>query len=563
MLESLHIRNLAVVEELDVEFAPGLNVVTGETGAGKSLIMGALQLLLGERAGPSFIRSGSSQCELTAVLRLPCEYPELAEAVRCILDTHGAPPCEEGQLLLRRVLTPGGSRAYVNATPVTLSALRDFGDVLIDIHGPHDHQSLFHPRCQLELLDSFAGLQRSVEDCARLYEGVRLLDEQMAELGSGRSSPDDIELLRHQLAEIEATEPQPEEDVDLARRHELISHSRRVLEIAGQCQQGLTEADGAVTDQLGHFFHLLREIESLDPERGALLTGQLEECVTALQDLSRELGDYAESIDLDAEELARLEDRLDLIQRLKRKYGPTLADVLATATDVRERLEAAQERDTHLSALVQERHALTGKHAEACRALGAARRTAGDKLAKAVSAKMKRLAFSRSAFVVRIDDAPPGPRGTDRVEFCFAPNPGDDLLPLRKIASSGEMARMMLATKTVLSAADRVPILIFDEVDANIGGRAAVKVADELRAISARHQVLCVTHLPQIAAAAEHHLRVTKRTDGQRAITEMTPLGAPDRLNELARMLGSSANSEAARNHARELLARGAGRHPE
>ena len=558
MLESLHIRNLAVVEELDVEFAPGLNVVTGETGAGKSLIMGALQFLLGERAGPSFIRSGSSQCELNAVLRLPQDYPELAEAVRGILGACGAPPCEDGQLLLRRVLTPGGSRAYVNATPVTLAVLRDLGDALIDIHGPHDHQSLFQPRCQLDLLDSFAGLGGDVGECARLHDRMRLLDEEMTELRSGRSSPDDIELLRHQLVEIESADPEPDEDVVLVRRHELISHSRRVLEIAGQCQQGLTEADGSVTDQLGRFFHLLREIESLDPERGARLAGQLEECVTALQDLSRELGDYAESVDLDAEELARLEDRLDLIQRLKRKYGPALEDVLSTAADVRETLAAAQERGTRASALEQEKRELTGKHAEACRGLSAARMVSGGKLAKAVSAKMRKLAFSRSAFVVRRDDAPPGPRGADRVEFCFAPNPGDDLLPLRKIASSGEMARMMLATKTVLSAADRVPILVFDEVDANIGGRAAVKVADELRAISARHQVLCVTHLPQIAAAAGHHLRVTKRTDGRRTIAEMAPLGASERLDELSRMLGSSTSSEAARNHARELLARGA-----
>jgi DNA repair protein RecN (Recombination protein N) len=554
VLESLHIRNLALVVELDIEFGPGLNAVTGETGAGKSLILGAVQLLLGGRAGPGVIRTGESQCEISAILRLGEEYGELQRAVAAQLEAGGLPPCEENVLLLRRVVTQSGSRVFVNGSPTTVGFLGELGALLVDIHGPHEHQSLLRPQCQLSLLDAFAGLDEGCTACADAYHAWQDTQERMAAEKARGIDPGEVDLLRHQLREIDNADLQPEEEEELVERHHVASHAQRLAEIADQCRSGLAESEGCITDQLSLFVRLVNELESLDAERGAVFAEQLSGIVESIHELSVDITNYGDSLDLDPEQLQILEERLNLIQKLKRRYGGSIEDVLRAADDMRDQLDAFDSRAERLAELEQQVAKAARTHRQACEALSSARRAASDQLASAIRDKLHRLGFLQARFEVEVAGAEPGPTGADRVEFGFAPNPGEAMQPLRRIASSGEMARVMLAVKTVLSAADHIPVLIFDEVDANIGGRVAVIVAEELAAIGQRHQVLSITHLPQIAAAGRCHFQVAKRIDGDRTITTMLSLQGAEREREIMRMLGADSDSTTARNHARELL---------
>lgn len=555
MLESLHIRNLALVVELDIEFGPGLNAVTGETGAGKSLILGAVQLLVGGRAAPGLIRTGESQCEVAAVVYLSDEFASQRAALDALLEANGLAPCEESRLLLRRIVTATGSRVFVNGSPTTVGCLRDVGGLLVDIHGPHEHQSLMRPQCQLDLLDAFAGLGDAVAACEAAYRTWQQAVADLAEERAQGVDPDQVQLLRQHLREIDQADLRVDEEQELIERHRVASHARRLIEIAEQCRTGMTESEGCLADQLSPFVRLLNEMESLDPERGAPLAAQFMGLVETLQDLSMDLATYGDNLDLDPEQLQILEERLNLIQKLKRRHGGTVEAVLAAADELREQLEAFDNRAERLADHEQAVQTTARAHRAQCESLAAARRAASGGLAGAIRDKLHRLGFLQSRFSVEVEDAEPGPTGADRVEFGFAPNPGEAMQPLRRIASSGEMARVMLAVKTVLSAADHIPILIFDEVDANIGGRVAVTVAEELAAIGQRHQVLSITHLPQIAAAGHQHYQVAKRIDGERTITTMLPLVGEEREREIMRMLGAEANSATARSHARELLA--------
>jgi DNA repair protein RecN (Recombination protein N) len=564
VLESLHIRNLALVVELDIEFGPGLNAVTGETGAGKSLILGAVQLLLGGRAGPGVIRTGESQCEISAILRLGDEFGELRRAVAAQLEAGGLPPCEDSVLLLRRIVTQSGSRVFVNGSPTTVGFLGELGALLVDIHGPHEHQSLLRPQCQLSLLDAFAGLDGEAAACADSYHAWQEATTRLADEKARGIDPDEVDLLRHQLREIDNADLQPDEEQELVERHHVASHAQRLAEIADQCRAGLAESEGCITDQLSLFVRLVGELESLDTERGAVFAEQLSGIVESIHELSVDLANYGDGLDLDPEQLQILEERLNLIQKLKRRHGGSIEDVLVAADDMRDQLDAFDSRAERLAALEKQVAQAARTHRQACEALSAARRAASDQLAAAIRDKLHRLGFLQARFDVDVAEAEPGPAGADRVEFGFAPNPGEAMQPLRRIASSGEMARVMLAVKTVLSAADHIPVLIFDEVDANIGGRVAVTVAEELAAIGQRHQVLSITHLPQIAAAGRRHFQVAKRIDGERTVTTMLSLEGTEREREIVRMLGADSDSTTARDHARELLASlGGARSPE
>lgn len=553
MLEVLHIKNLATVSELEVRLVPGLNVLSGETGAGKSVILGAIQHLLGARADKTLIRRGEKSCQVTGFFRFADDGGTL-ESIENVLAETGAPGCEEGQLILCRVISESGSRAYVNSSPVALRVLRQLGDLLVDIHGPNDHQSLLRPKCQLELLDSFGELSASCQVCAQLYrqrlEAVRRLEELQTE----SLSPAEAELLRHQIAEIDAAQLLPEEEKNLNERFRIGSHARRIIEIASQCQRGLSESEGCITDQLSDYVRLLQEVADIDPEQGGGFLERLETVSTQLSELAGDLEGFAESLELDQQELEEIEQRLDLIQRLKRKHGGNVEHVLQRAAELRTKLDSVDSREQRIAAAEQEVERTANQHLAVCRDLSRQRHEAAGKLAAGVAAKLKSLGFEQSDFQIDFAETEPSASGTDRVEFSFAPNPGEDMLPLRKIASSGEIARVMLAAKTVLSAADQVPVLMFDEVDANIGGRVALAVADELAGLGASHQVLCISHLPQIAARATRHFEVGKNVEQNRTLTRITELDDEGRINELSRMMGASEDSEAARRHALEML---------
>jgi DNA repair protein RecN (Recombination protein N) len=560
VLQTLQIRNLALVTELEVTFARGFNAVTGETGAGKSLVLGALQLLLGVRAGPDLIRRGEEQCEVSALLHLGPAGGSLLTAVDGVLATAGAPACEDGLLLLRRVISTSGSRAYANASAVTLATLREVGSLLVDVHGPHEHQSLLRPRCQLDLLDAFAGLSEQRERCAGLFRQVCAAEEALAESRCETLSEQEVEMLEFTVKEIVQAAFEEGEEERLLAQHRRLANAQRLVCLAEECRQGLAESDGSLVDRLGHFVRLLEEVQDLDAEGGAGFAQRLGLVAEQLRDVADDLLSYQERCDVDPEAGARTEDRLELVLKLKRKYGPTLADVLAHLDSARRRLDEHCQRGDR-----QQRHEATLKelrtqYGAACAELTRLRQQSGGALGVRIAETLRRLGFTHAEFAVRLDPTTPGATGAECAEFLFAPNAGEAMLPLRQIASSGEVARVMLAVKTVLSAVDQVPILIFDEVDANIGGRTAVTVAEELLAIACRHQVLTITHLPQIAAAAARHFLVSKSVHEGRTTTTMAVLSPVERELEIARMLGAAEDSQVARRHAREML--GAVRRP-
>ncbi|MBR0458153.1 MAG: DNA repair protein RecN [Victivallales bacterium] len=554
MLETLYIRNLALVPELEMEFGDGLNIVTGETGAGKSLIIGAVQLLTGARAPSSVIRKGEKTCEVTGVFTLEPRFAALKEEIAKRLAEADLPPCEEGRLLIRRVLTESGSRAYVNGTPVTAGFLKELCERLIDLHGPHDNQTLLLPSHQLELLDTFAELSPQILKLRQAFDELAQIRREREQMNRDGLTPEEADLLDFQLKEIDGAELAEDEEEPLLQKYRLASNSRKLVELAVSAQQALSGEDGSAADIIATQLRSLRELQELDPDNGGQLVASLEETADQLQDIATQFETYAEKLDIDQEELAQIEKRLDLLQRLKRKYGPTLADVLATAERIRTRLENIRSRSDRIQELAEREKNANQLYLACAKEISAARHRAAPSLANAIQEKLRHLGFLKAAFEIRLTPAAPGPSGTDAVEFAFAPNIGEDMQSLRQAASSGEIARVMLAVKTVLSDADSVPVLIFDEIDANVGGRVAVAVAEELKAVGRRHQVFSITHLPQIAAAGAQHFLVAKQVLDGRTNTTMKRLDQQGRLEEITRMLGADVTSQAAVAHAQELL---------
>lgn len=562
VLRTLHIRNLALVVDLEMEFGPGLNVITGETGAGKSLLLGAVQLLLGMRADAALIRRGEPRCEVSARLSLEGVPEASRRRLDGLLSAAGVEAREPDGILLRRLVSATGGRCYVNGSAVPAQLLRDLGAHLVDIHGPNDQQNLLQPGCQLELLDAFAGCAAARDRCAELFGRCRVLDRGIAALEGDALVDGEAELLAFQVQEIVSAALEAEEEPRLLARVRIGEDAQRLIRLAEQCRRALDDSEECVVDRLSQALRLLRELAETDEERGRAFVDQMEQAVTSLQELASDLGDYGDSFELDEEGLRRAEARLDVIQRLKRKYGPTVRDVLETLAGLRQREEVQRTRAARLEQLRAEREDLGRRQREACGVLSTLRREAAAELGERIVGVLGRIGFPRGLFEVRLESVEPGASGSDRVVFCFGPNPGEPVLPLPRIASSGEISRVTLAVKTVLCAADPVPVLIFDEVDANIGGRVAVAVAEELRAVGRRHQVLSVTHLPQIAAAAATHFQVSKVVEEGRTVTRVARLEDGAREAEILRMMGASESSEAALEHAREMLSEAAGMAP-
>lgn len=559
MLATLRIKNLALAADLTLELRPGYNVITGETGAGKSLLIGALNLALGERADRTLLRAGSDRCLVEAVFDVTRLRAPLAE----FLEANGLEPCADGQLILKRVFTAAGAnRQFINGSPATLQALAALGQWLVDLHGPHEHQSLLQPAQQRHLLDAFGSLEQERETFAELLRRRDALEAQKAALiVDEQTYAQQLDLLRFQTREIAAARLQPDDEARLLQEHQRAANAARLLELCRAALDLLAENESALLTQAGALGRLLQELQRLDPAADPLLEHH-SRALESLHELQRELSRYADRVDLDPARLRELEERLDLLHALKRKYGPTLADVIAFGEAAQRRLEALESRDAELARLNAALQAATAELWRAGRALSAKRRKVIPKLVAAARRELADLGFARSDFEIALtslderaaneNGARPNPHGLDAVEFLFAPNPGEPAKPLRAIASSGEIARVMLALKTVLAAQDQVPVLVFDEVDANIGGETATTVGRKLKQIAANRQVLCITHLPQVAAPADAHFLVTKRVEAGRTISEVTLLDRAGRVAELTRMLGGG--DTAARRHAEALL---------
>jgi len=544
----LRIKNLALVEDLEWELKPGFTAITGETGAGKSIIIGALKLLLGERADKSLIRTGAEACTVEAVFAGEnfCELNRRLE--------QAGVEAGEGELLVKRSFSLGGSnRQFVNGSPVTLALLKMIGDELVDLHGPHDHQSLLSPERQLALLDGFAHAEAAV---AEYRECFRSLQDLVAEEESLRSAEaaraQEVDLLRHQVNEISAARLQPNEEQEIVTRYKLASNSRRLIELATAISRHLGESDSAVLDQLAETQRLLRELEKIDP--GLTETAAAHAAaVVELAEVARTLDRYAERLDLDPEQLAQLEQRVTLLETLKRKYGATIGEVIAFGERASDQLRKIEGRDAELERLAGEIKAARAALARTGTALRKARTATAPKLAQSVRRNLGDLGFRQSEFEAKMTPyGEPRLEGTESVELLFSPNPGEPLKPLRLIASSGEISRLMLAVKSSLAMQDAIPLLVFDEIDANVGGEVARAVGAKMRALAEKHQVLCITHLPQVAAAAANHFIVTKEVVQGRTFSGLREVEGKTRQEEIARMLGGQ--SDSALQHAASLL---------
>ena len=548
-LASLRIRNLALVEELEWQLTPGFTAVTGETGSGKSIIVGALQLILGERADKSLIRTGAESCTVEAVFHLG----ETA-ALNAQLEAQGVEPCEDGQLLLKRVFALAGTnRQFINGSPTTLAVLKELGDGLVDLHGPHDHQSLLLNEQQLALLDAFAGAAALREKYAEHYRRLHALTAEHAELASSEASLErELDLLRHQTQEIEAAQLRPGEEDELVARYTVAANGRRLLELSQGILHRLTEADDAALGRLNEAGKLLRELERVDPA-AARFSDALHRGLAELEDLTSSLQRYVEDLELEPSELARMEERVSLFETLKRKYGRTLDEVIAFGATAAERLRKIDSRGEELARLTGEIEASRKALGEAGAKLGQKRKTAAPKLAASVTAHLRDLGFKKSEFAIGlVPHEHPAAHGLESVEFLFAPNPGEPPKPLKAIASSGEISRVMLAVKSSLAAQDTIALLVFDEIDANVGGEIAHAVGAKMHALGRDRQVLAISHLPQVAALADAQFVVTKESVKDRTISRLEPVAGQARVEEIARMLGGKTQSALA--HARTLL---------
>jgi DNA repair protein RecN (Recombination protein N) len=549
MLTTLRIKNLALVTDLTLELQPGCNVITGETGAGKSIIIGALNLVLGERADRSLVRSGEENCSVEAVF----DVAKLRMPLKNFLEENGLEPCEDNQLVLKRTFTTNGTnRQFINGSPTTLNILAKIGEGLVDMHGPHDHQSLLNPGKQLLILDAFGKLEREREVFGEVVRRrVTLENEKSALIVDEKTYAQQLDLLRFQAQEISAARLQPDEEATVEEEFNRASNGAKLLQLSQAALDALSENENSLLTQAGAIGRSLQELQRVDS--GAANLAELHsQAISVMHDLQAELSRYAEKISVDPARLSELEERLDLIHSLKRKYGGTIPEIVAFGEEAQKKLQSLESRDAELERINAELKKLDAEISKAGQALSVKRKKIIPQLGKAVSKQLEDLGFKQSKFDVALSPAEISSSGLDAIEFQFAPNPGEPAKPLRAIASSGEMARVMLALKTVLAAEDEIPVLVFDEVDANVGGETANVVGEKMKQIGARRQVLCITHLPQVAAPAAAHYVVTKQIKNGRTISEIQLLGKKERVTELARMLGGQ--SDAARKHAEALL---------
>jgi DNA repair protein RecN (Recombination protein N) len=555
MLRFLRIRNLAVIDSVEVEFDPGLNVLTGETGAGKSILVEAVGLLLGGRASGDLVRTG-----------------EETAAIEAIFESGG------DELLVRREITSlGRSRAFINGSLATAGALRDLSSRLIELHGQHEHQTLLDPSTHLAVLDTFGALDSLLAPTAAAFDAMRQSQEELARMRAAASDRDARQdLISFQLGELEraSLKPiapgEPGEDVELAALRQVLASAERVERLCTESYASLYESDDAILAGLGGVWRRVAELASLDPQFKPYLDAR-DGIKSQLEDLAGFLRKYAAGIEASPAKLQQMEERLALLERLKRKYGPALADVVARREALRRELTDLERGDDRIAELERELAAARAAFVDAARRLSKERRRIAVALGQRLEALLAELAMGSTRFEVRFVEEVPdtawSARGIDSAEFFVSPNPGEDLRPLARIVSGGELSRIMLAIKTLTAtsrhgfsdAADRPPSasapgLIFDEVDAGIGGRVADVVARKLRTLGSAFQVLCITHLPQIAAHADTHFEIEKRVDGGRTRTTVRRLDERGRVDELARMLGGEAITDGLRRSAREML---------
>ena len=548
-LRLLRIRNLALVESLDWELTPGFSVVTGETGAGKSVILGAFKLILGERADKSLIRTGAEQCSVEAAFEL-----DDITSMNQLLEVQGVDRCEEGELLLKRVVSvSGGSRQFVNGSLATLGVLKEVGDGLVDLHGPHNHQSLFSADHQLALVDASADHRELLENYRTAFRSLSDLRKKQEEL-LDQTADQNLDLWHHQLQELESADLKPAEFETLRARYSVASNSRRLIEAAGTALRELSGEDDSILTRLAEIARQVREIARLDESASDLIRAH-ESAMIELEELEQSISSYRSSLDIDPEALQTMEGRLNLLQSLQRKHRRDENGLLELVAELKQRLDQFGRRDEMLGEIEAQLATETVRLNKLGNELSDSRKKTATALSRSIRAHLGDLGFGQAGFDIRLDPhEKPRATGFETVEFLFAANLGEPLKPLRAVASSGEISRLMLALKTVLAQQDLVGLLVFDEIDANVGGEIAHSIGAKMRSLGETRQVITITHMPQVAAAASRHFTVTKTVSQGRTRTTLTEAGGDNRVEEIARMLGGRTKS--AVEHAKELLKR-------
>ncbi|MBI5740318.1 MAG: DNA repair protein RecN [Nitrospirae bacterium] len=562
MLRVLHIKNFSIIEDATIEFAEGFNVLTGETGAGKSIVIDALCLALGERAAGDLVRSGEKEAVVAAFFDIS---PDLLNPVTNRFLKDFGINIEDGLILKRIISSQGKSRAFVNGSMVSVQTLSDISRSIIDVHGQYEHQSLLSADNQLDLLDSYGGLLYERQEVKNIYDALSALKDRIAELTLKENERDrKVDLLGFQINEIESARLTPGEEEKLSDELKVLSSSVRLAELAGAAYDSLYSSDSSCITGLSRILASLREISVIDP-RADDAVRSVSDALPLLEDAGYFLRDYKENINNDPQRLEQIQQRLELIKGLERKYGGSVAEILAYMDKAGAELEALERAGASLEESAKELDRLRGGLTEKARELSKKRKAVSKKIESGVLSQLSELSMSGTRFSISLtqetgDDTSDGftatQKGIDCIEFLISPNIGEDLRPLSKIASGGELSRIMLALKSIMARGDNIPVLIFDEIDAGIGGTTAERVGRKLKNLSSTHQVICITHLPQVATYADRHLRIEKKIKKDRTIVEINVIEKDERAAEIARMLGGEI-SEVSLKHAKEILRKG------
>lgn len=558
MLLELHVENFALIDRLDLALGPGLNVLTGETGAGKSIIVDAIEVALGGRASADYVRSGEDKSVIQVLFDINGNRDVLTR-----LEQLGLEPPGDGLLLLsREVLRSGRSSCRINGRLVTAAMGKEVTQLLVDIHGQHEHQSLVRPEYQLELLDYFGGpeLQSLRGEVKALYERWQEIKGELRGLqGDSKERARRMDLLRFQVEEIDAAGLRPGEEEELAAERQVLAYGERLKEITGRAYALLhtgSPSQPSLLDLLGKLAGELREAARYDPSLDNL-AGEIQGSWYQLAESARDLRRYEEGLQLNPQRLAEVEQRLQELSRLRRKYGDTIEEILRYRQEAAAEMERLTGAEETVLALEAERGGLEARLKELAAQLSGLRQQAAGELCRRVVTELAALGLERAQFIINLAREDIGPRGQDRAEFLLSSNEGEPVKPLGRVASGGEISRVMLGIKTILAHADAVPTVIFDEIDAGVGGRATVTVAERLAVLASKRQVICITHLPQIASVGDHHFKIFKVVDSGRTKTLIVPLGPEERAEELARMMGGDPGGTTLQ-HAREMLEAGA-----
>jgi DNA repair protein RecN (Recombination protein N) len=553
MLKFLRIRNLATIEDLEVRLLAGFSILTGETGAGKSIIIDAIRLVLGDKSSPDLVRTGKKEAVIEAVL----------DVSRSPVDLGEIPPAEDGELFIQRQFTDQGTgKAYINGVLAPARRLRELGPQLVDIYGQNDHVFLLHLENHLRYLDSFLDDPPLVRETARAAQALRRLLQEKSELEAREKERDErLDFVAFQTREIEVARPRPGEDEELLREREILKNSEKIASLVDRALDLADLREDSLLALLSRLRPLLDDLTAYDASFEGFRPG-LEEAGVLLRDVSDALVRFKDRPSGVPENAEAIEERLSVLEKLKRKHGGTIAAVL-------ERLEALRKEQASLATSRERLEELEGaiggklaEYRELCRKLRALRTKAAGELERLMEKEIAQLGMKKARFAIRLGSVVPSvadpatvrDQGTEDAEFLISPNPGEELRPLRRIASGGELARVMLALKSVGKESETQKTLIFDEIDSGIGGKTAEFIAQKLRKLSGRHQVICITHLPQIASAAAHHFRVDKKVEKERTFTLVESLSREDRVTEIARLVAGSRLTEASLGTAREML---------